>query len=363
MRSVETHVSGLWTIVRLFLLWPMMAVTIYATPYTGQEGENIPIVQTSDDPVPESVGTRRAIPRFVIGPPGNQDLAAHRQLITQPEQWETLRPRVGALLCTARAMIAQHADDGELETAMQRLRMLQVPLEIEVGALKEWGKTGEATYHAQTAEWDRILGAGGDILSFAMDEPLICARERMDMPPEIAMEFAATETATFVELVSRNYPGILIGDVEGYPYLSADEIIAWIDLLESRLRERGVRGLDFFRLDIDTMHFIARSGGDWHGVRRIEEHCRQRGLPLSVVYWAANYPAAQRMKIADDRTWYAAIMQMGFEYAYTGGKPDQYVIESWVGAPEKTLPETDPFTFTGSSLDFVQRYVPEHTLP
>ena len=61
--------------------------------------------------------------------------------------------------------------------------------------------------------------------------------------------------------------------------------------------------------------------------------------------------------MADDSTWYTGIMQQGYDYALLGGVPDQYVIESWVGAPARALPETGDFTFTRSVRDFVRKFV------
>jgi hypothetical protein len=37
------------------------------------------------------------------------------------------------------------------------------------------------------------------------------------------------------------------------------------------------------------------------------------------------------------------------------GAPDVYVIESWVGAPAQTIPETAEWSFTRSVLDFTRR--------
>jgi len=39
------------------------------------------------------------------------------------------------------------------------------------------------------------------------------------------------------------------------------------------------------------------------------------------------------------------------------GAPDQYVIESWVSAPSRCVPETDEWTFTRSVRDFVKKFV------
>jgi hypothetical protein len=60
---------------------------------------------------------------------------------------------------------------------------------------------------------------------------------------------------------------------------------------------------------------------------------------------------------ADDATWYVSVLRQGYDYALVEGTPDEYVIESWVGAPSRAVPETGDFTFTRSVRDFVQRFV------
>ncbi|MEO6786845.1 MAG: hypothetical protein ABI318_11990 [Chthoniobacteraceae bacterium] len=60
--------------------------------------------------------------------------------------------------------------------------------------------------------------------------------------------------------------------------------------------------------------------------------------------------------LADESTWYVAIMQQGYDYASVGGRPDQVVIESWIGAPSRCTPETDEWTFTRSVRDFAPKF-------
>jgi len=301
------------------------------------------------------------IPRFVLGPPGNPELTAYRQMIEQPEQWEKLRPHVGAMLFHAGWLCEQFPDDDDLKAAMEKLRNLNMPIELEVGALKEWAKSGKATYRAQTKEWNRILRCGGNVISFAMDEPFVSSREYMKISSENNedMEFAAEETALFMELVRENYPDIMIGDIEAFPFFSADEMIKWIDLLQSKLKAKGVKPLDFFRVDTNWPNFVvANTEETWHGLKRIEEYCRSIDLPFSVIYWAADYANPQFEGYYDDRTWYVGIMRMAYDYnIWNEGCPDQFIIESWVGGPVKTLPESDPFSFTGSALDFAERFL------
>jgi len=51
------------------------------------------------------------------------------------------------------------------------------------------------------------------------------------------------------------------------------------------------------------------------------------------------------------------IVRQGNDYVDVDGKPDQYVIESWIGAPSQSVPESGAFTFTRSVLDFTRRFV------
>ncbi|MFC1596383.1 hypothetical protein ACFL5Q_00355 [Planctomycetota bacterium] len=62
------------------------------------------------------------------------------------------------------------------------------------------------------------------------------------------------------------------------------------------------------------------------------------------------------MGLADDSTWYVSIMQQAYDYAMVRGRPDQYVIESWIEAPSRSTPESEPWTFTRSVLDFTRKF-------
>ena len=65
----------------------------------------------------------------------------------------------------------------------------------------------------------------------------------------------------------------------------------------------------------------------------------------------------QHRGIADDSTWYVGVMQQGYDYLGIDGKPDQYVIESWVGAPQRCVPDSADWTFTRTVRDFCQHFV------
>jgi hypothetical protein len=149
---------------------------------------------------------------------------------------------------------------------------------------------------------------------------------------------------------------MLIGDIEPCPFLSNADAIQWIEALQQKLAAKGVRGLDFFRLDVDWLNYV-RGNRAWPDIKALEDYCRSKGIAFSLIYWAADYPELQRRGLADDATWYVSVMRQGYDYANVDGRPDQYVIESWIGAPSESVPETGDWTFTRSVLDFARRFV------
>ena len=293
----------------------------------------------------------KPVPKFLISPPTlkDQDEIPLRMMAERPEQWAECRKYVDAILYADHNLHRQFVDDSDLT---ELIRKLDLPFQLEVGAVKPWGQTGADAFEKQYRQWNRFLKCGMKIDSIAMDEPLNCCLFFIDKD----MEYAATETAEFISLVHQHYPEWQVGDIEGFPSVTPEQAIKWLDLLQAKLKAKGDRGIDFFRLDVDWMHFVHNTGrGTWGDVRRIEQICRQRGIPFSLVYWAADYPSLKQRNMADDKIWYIGTMQMGYDYFAVGGQPDQYVVQSWVGGPPTILPESHPFSFTRSALDVAER--------
>ncbi len=181
-------------------------------------------------------------------------------------------------------------------------------------------------------------------------------RELFTRPDEWKETYAMEETAKFIALVRQHYPGARVGDIEAYPFASVPDLIAFIDGVESRLKKMGMRGMDFFQIDVDWVHFVMDHPGGWREVRKLEEACRARKLPFSLLYWAADYGHLKRHNLADDSTWYLGVMRQAHDYLLVGGRPDIKVVESWVGAPSRAVPENAEWTFSRSVLDFSRKF-------
>jgi hypothetical protein len=287
-----------------------------------------------------------------IGPPGIEKGRCFRELFEHPDDWKDARAATDVLFYTD-LNLKRHFNDEELRAWFAKMGEWKLKLAMEVGAVKPWGQTGEKCFNAERANWEHLQSLGADLYAVAMDEPLCCAREQIHQSDD----YAVRETANYIALVRQHFPKILIGDIETYPSISIEDHTKWIDALQKRLAELNVRGLDFYRLDVDWLRFNVQQKGSWKEVRQLERFCREHKLPFSLIYWPSGYPSLLKRGLADDSTWYVSVLQQGYDYLAVDGHPDQYVIESWVGAPARTLPDSGEFTFTRTVRDFAKKFV------
>lgn len=291
-------------------------------------------------------------PEVWMTPPGFDNGKCFRELFDQPNRWKDARSKVDVLVYADHVLNRQFTDT-ELKKWFGMVNKWNIKFALEVGAIKEWGTTGKATFNVQKPMWDRFRSLGANIYAIALDEPLIATRHYLKKDDDYALR----ETADFIARVRKAYPDMLIGDIEPYPSISLKDHMIWIDSLEKRLAELKVRGLDFYRLDVDWVGFNIAESGTWKEMKKLEDYCKARKLKFSMVYWASDYPHLQNIGLADESTWYISIMRQGYDYALVGGAPDQYVIQSWLETPSKATPDSSGFSFTQSVRDFCRRFV------
>ena len=186
-----------------------------------------------------------------------------------------------------------------------------------------------------------------------MDEPLCCCRKEIHQSDD----YAVRETANYIALVRKHYPPVLIGEIEPYPFLSFDEHRGWIDALEKRLAEMKVRGLDFYRLDVNWIEFNVQSRGSWR------QEVRQVGTVLQTAEAAVQHdllglglscPRASRT--GGRRHVVHRNHAAGLRLCLGRRVPDQIVVQSSINAPGRSLPETAEYTFARTVLDFTRRF-------
>ena len=285
-----------------------------------------------------------------ISPCGN----GFQELLDNPDGWRSTRPLVDVMFTTDLHLGDHKAGytDAVMRADFAKMNAWNLKFGMEVGAVKEWGVTGARTFAAEKPIWDRIVRNGGKIYAIAMDEPLICVRHSLKKSDEYAVQ----ETASYIALVRQNFPNTLVGDIETYPSMTVEDNVRWIDALNKKLDEMNVRKLDFYRLDVDWVGFEIAANGSWKGVKQIEDACRSRHLPFSLIYWESDFWALKNRGLAGDYSWYTGVVQQAIDYAIVGGSPDQFVIESWIPAPDKFLPDDASSTFTRSVHDIALRF-------
>jgi hypothetical protein len=297
-------------------------------------------------------------PSIWMHPSGREKGQPFRELFEHPEAWPQTRSMIDVLSNTDLNIDRNFTDD-ELRKDFALLKQWHIHFALETGAIKPWGKTADKIFSVERPMWERIERLGGEIYAVGMDEPLCCCRKEIKEPDD----YAVRETANYIALVRKHFPDALVGDIEPYPFIPLADQLIWIDALQSRLAEMHVRGLDFYRLDVNWVEFTVFDRGSWPEVRKLERFCRQHKIPFSLIYWASGYPGFERRGIADDSTWYNLLMAQGYAYAAIDGAPDHVMIESWMPVPVATIPETDPWTFTRSVRDFCDRFAKPHAVP
>jgi hypothetical protein len=210
------------------------------------------------------------------------------ELFSQSERWATARDAVDAFAFYANSVSGDPYDiggDNILDTfvavdAFARLQEWGIPIVIEAGVVKFF-----ACDHASWAEYAsraiaNVESNGGRVGMVAMDEPLLGGQiVENEMGCGQTLQQTATEVAEFVDDVTSDYPEVRIGDVEPYPHLSADVLLAWLDALA----EAGASPA-FFHLDVD-MERVAVEGHDVAGdLARLAAGSSAAGVPFGVIF-------------------------------------------------------------------------------
>ncbi len=319
---------------------------------------------------------------WLVPPPWPGNGECLREMVRRGDEWKTVRSQVRGIGTYAWLLNVHHSDD-DLRALFARIEewKLGFGLEVPVVKAKNWGMP--EPLQAQLA-FDQLQGfmtrfrslGMGEVTWFAFDEPVYAARYAIPasgaaVPSAPAIEligtvnrdpdaahriaYAAAETVSFMAMMRKAHPEARLGDIEPYPALNPNEIETAIHAIQQGCAERGVRGLDFFRLDVDWDLMEQKNFGSWEEVNQIAALCRARGITFSMIFWAANQPRLVETNNSPT-LWRDGMMHQAQAYREAGGQPDEIVIQSWLHTPEHSVPETSPETFTAAALEFLREH-------
>lgn len=270
------------------------------------------------------------------------DPAPFRDLMDHPELWPDTLSKVG--MVKAYDYMLSNYTDAELTRWFAFLRSNGILFGVDTTVVNTGIRYGDQMFYWNKPTFDRIIACGGSLDDLYMDEPLTQTRSSNGLNEDQA--YAVRETAKWIKLARTYYPDTRICSIEANPANGIDRLKSWIEDVNDACAQQGVEGLDYFALDC---HWT--SSWDFSNPLNLNNWCTSRGVPFSMIYWAS--PSDDSYVSAD---WEDDILEQGLKYFNKGGRPDQYLIQSWLVIPSLTVPESDPNSFTHSTSAFFGLY-------
>ena len=234
--------------------------------------------------------------------------------------------------------VFNHQGDAQLKKVVADLNRRGLAIAIETGPLDPDGCgngiEGFATVSSSMQMVRAIKAAGGTLHFIALDEPYYYGHF-YEGPNACrwSAEKIAAEVDEFIKAAQTIFPDVIIGDTEPLAGpAGAREYSEWLDTFYA------VNGylLAFLHMDIDW------SRPKWHEeVKAIQEHGTQIGVPVGIIY------NGNSVDKTDEDFLSATGERVKRLELTTGDQPNHVIFQSWSDKPDRALPETDPYTFTG----------------
>ena len=230
------------------------------------------------------------------------------------------------------------SSEKQLRQAIEAVRQRGFALAVEMGPLNPTddcgvyieGFAGEGGIESLK----RIKAMGGDLNFIAFDEPYYYGHfYDGEQACNWTAEKIAKDIDSFIQRARAIFPNVMIGDIE--PVTGPADAKAyneWLDIF------REVNGYDlaFLHLDIDW------SDTRWpQKVKAIVEHGREIGVPIGVIYNG-------NPQDKTDEAWLSIAGERIKNYEVENeGDIDHIIFQSWNDKPDRVLPESELYTYTG----------------
>lgn len=317
---------------------------------------------------------------WMIPPPWDEG-ACLKELVNNPEQWSETRTKVDGMGYYLWLLNHQFSDS-ELKSFFRKLKLWKMKFSFEIPVIKgaNWGfkdpLDAKSSFDKYQQMAKRFEACGmRKVDAFTFDEPIYASIH--PIPQQVAqgilpkdsglpgqelsikerMQYGIKQTVSFIEMLRKTNPDSQLGDIEPYPVLTYDEITTAIDSIQTACADKGIKGLDFFRIDFDWASMMTTNRGSWTEVKKIEDYCKSKGIKFGMIYWAPDHEFLVLKGKESIMDWYVGLMHHGTAYALVDGKPDEVVLQSWMHIPVHAVPESDITTFSRSVLDFCKSFV------
>ena len=258
--------------------------------------------------------------------------------------WETVSDRIHVFQLYGE-WVGNHKYDSQLKEVIQDLNRRGLAIAFGTGPLDPEpgcgdGVEGFSSINEGVGNLEVIKNAGGNVVFLPMDEPYFFAHF-YDGPNAChwSAEKVAKEVDEFIKKAKTVFPDVIVGDIEPLAGpAGSKEYQEWLDIF---YRVNGYH-LAFLHMDIDW----ARP--NWTDeMRTLKEYGKQIGVPVGIIYNGNHFdPTGEAFLAATGER----VKKLEVD---AGVQPDHIIFDSWMDKPDRALPETEPYTWTG----FINRYL------
>ena len=284
------------------------------------------------------------------GLPFNDGAPDFADLFRPGAQWDAAARNIDAFVIYS-TWVRHYASSGVLVSLIKGLQARGIALAMEVGPLPD-PKPGECTggesfggvYEIDMLK--RIRDLGGRVDAIVFDEPFAFGHQ-LDGPDRCHWPIAriARHLGEFEALAREVFPSLIFGGNEplwASPPVRPQDVVSWVEAY----RAATGRPLGFLHLDIDWTR------PDWlENAVAVRSALAGRGVRVGYIYNGG--------EIAEQKAWIEAATNRAVRLeAASPVAPDDVVFASWFDQPDRTLPDSDPTSFTG----LVKRYFDPHAV-
>jgi hypothetical protein len=319
-------------------LWDGIPHSIYAYVTSPDGTLRYPLVQTPAMFMhPQLSMTHTNVQQLWFAPVVNTN--AFLQLFSGSDDWQTARTKVSVFKVADHWLLA-YRSFLNLTNMLSKLRTWHIDLGFESGAVKEWGCTANVTFAVTSQAMGLVTTNGGAVKWIAMDEPLLQTSACNCTDAGII-----TQTVAYVKLLREKSPGLIVGDIEPWPYFRYPRLTNWI----TGFSQQAGFDLAFLHLDVDLG--IARGASPdlsiLSEIPQIAAFCKSRGIPFGVIIWQSDVqsPLDSNQAFYDNSLYWAQIL-------HSVSDMDHAIVQSWEQYPDQNVPDSQPYTFTRLLRDY-----------
>ena len=180
----------------------------------------------------------------------------------------------------------------------------------------------------------KIKRLGGTLTYISMDEPYY--QYSIDGRPG-ACKWSGEKVAglidDYIQAARTVFPDVKVGDIEVlHPGMDPAVYMNWLTTFEA---VNGYK-LPFLHMDVDY------SAEDWaQRLKLLDDFSEQQGIDFGIIYFG-------NWDDLTDEAWLSNTGERVKQYEATAGKqPTHIIFQSWHNRPDFSIPESDPYTYTG----------------